>query len=243
MFPSSGSMLILQMQKNQEKAKDPSGLFQELGTEVSQESAPLLEFITQNAGKIAAGVLILVVITGISALWQWQKQKGQDNFLEEMSAQEMKLEGKEKIAAFADLAERAPSDMRAIAQLTLADIASENNDIARAREAYAKAAQADADGVTGNMAALAEAASLLRLEKYQEALTLLQALEQRFTGEAPMILRQLIADAAERSGKKELAAKLLKEIAGSLPEEEAAFLTQRAEELSPANSADTANAQ
>ncbi|MBO4336364.1 MAG: tetratricopeptide repeat protein [Desulfovibrio sp.] len=231
------------MQKNQEKNLEAGGLFQELGTEVSQESAPLLEFITKNGGKIAACVLILVVITGISALWQWQKQKGHDAFIEEMASQDIKLSGNEKVKAFADLAERAPSDMRAIAQLRLADIASENQDMARAKDAYALAAQADADGVTGSMAALAQAASLLRLEKYDEALSLLQSLEQRFSGETPFVLRSLTADAAERSGKKELAAQILKEMASSLPEAEAGFLTRRAEELSSTNPTATTKEQ
>ncbi|MCR5814638.1 MAG: tetratricopeptide repeat protein [Desulfovibrio sp.] len=230
------------MQK-QENMNETGGLFQELGTEVSQESAPLLDFITKNAGKIATCVLILVLITGISALWQWQKQKGQEAFIAEMASQDLKLSGSEKVTAFAELVARAPSDMKAIAQLRLADIASENKDLTRAKDAYAQAAQADADGVTGSMAALAQASSLMRLEKYDEALTLLQSLEQRFSGDTPFILRQLTAAAAELSGKKELAAQLLKEMASSLPEEEAAFLTKRAEELSLSTANDTSKAQ
>lgn len=218
------------MPKNEQNSAENQTLLNEIGSEVSQESAPLLQFITQNGGKIAAVVLLFLLITGLSAGWQWYQKKGNESYLEEMANLEGSLTGKDRNNAMNELVKRAPSALTTLANLTLGDICTKSGDNGLAAEAYAKAAQTDADGATGLMAALGQAQSLLRLEKYAEALSLLESLEPRFSS-VPLVLRQLKAEAALRDGKTELASQIFAEMAKEASGDDAAYLISRSEAL------------
>ncbi|MCR4665829.1 MAG: hypothetical protein K5657_00855 [Desulfovibrio sp.] len=216
------------MKEQNSQAVRNQDLIAEIGTEVGQESAPLLEFITNNGGKIAAFVLLLVLVTALSALWQWHTKKERSSFLNEMSAVTLQRTGQDKVKTLEALGKKAPDSLKAISWLTVGDAANENQDFDLASEAYAKAAKADADGVTGTMAQLAHIASLLKNDKNQEALELLHILSRRLGDEAPLVFKNLYADAASRSGDYLLASQLLEDMAKELSGDDAAFIKKRA---------------
>ncbi|MBO4368701.1 MAG: hypothetical protein J5803_01170 [Desulfovibrio sp.] len=219
------------MQEKKKTQIENQDLFAEIGTEVGQESAPLLEFITKHGSKIATCVLVFVLITAGVALWQWHSKKERNAYLEEMSTISLRLTGPEKVKALADLVEKAPKELRTFSWMALGDIATQNQDGELAIKAYSEAAKSDADGITGTMAALAEASSLLRNNKNSEALTLLQTLSARYGQDIPLAIRQLMADAAQRSGDTALASKILAEMATQLTGDDAAFIKSRSEAL------------
>ena len=220
------------MEKKQPTVPEQSGILSEIGSEVSQENAPLLEFITQHGGKIAGVVLVFLLVTGASGLWSWYHNRQRTTFLEEKARIEMTMTGAEKINALADLAEKVPDSLKSLFYLSLADAASSAKDYARAAEAYAGAARSDADGTTGLMAQLAQIACLLRLDKNEEALNLAQSVATRFENPKPPVLRQMMADAARRKGDTALAARILTEMAQDMPGEDAEYLLYLARKLS-----------
>lgn len=221
----------------EQKSTENQGLLDGIGAEVSAESAPLLEFITQNAGKIAGVVLLLVLLTAISAGWQWYQNKQTTQFLDEMAKLDLKLTGADKLKAMEELVAKAPSKLTAMANLSLGDMAIANQNPELAITAYQKAAQADADGATGLMAALGQAQSLMRLAKNNEAFELISALESRLGTPTPLVVLQLKAEAALASGRTDVAQEIFAAMAKNLKGEEAAYLLSRAEKLKEQNQA------
>ena len=60
-------------QKNQGAPESP--LLRDLQSEVSAESAPLLQFMLRHAGVIAGVVVLLLLVTGINALAAFAAKK------------------------------------------------------------------------------------------------------------------------------------------------------------------------
>lgn len=211
------------------------GLIEEIGSEVSQESAPLLEFITKNGGKIAAVVIIFLLITGLSALWQWHTKKDSQEFLLSMTKAMESQNKKEGIATLENLAHNAPGAMQSIAYLTLANFAAQNSDQGTAQKAYAQAAAADADGVSGIMASFCEISTLMKMEKYAEAMQAIATLEARFPTNKPLLLRELKAYAAQYSGDTKLAAAIFADISKEYKGEEGDYFLKVSQDLSENN--------
>ncbi|MBQ7607666.1 MAG: tetratricopeptide repeat protein [Desulfovibrionaceae bacterium] len=186
----------------------PQGIMNEIGGEVSEENAPLLEFITKHGGKIAGAVLLFLLITGLSALWQWHASKSADEFLGEMAKITQMSDKKAALTALEALAEKAPSGLANTVQLTIADLALQSNDTEKAQKAYEACAKADGDGSAGTMAELSLAMTLLKKGSYKEALPLLTDLEKRFAPKTPTILLEYMAEASLGAGDAKRAAEL-----------------------------------
>lgn len=224
--------------QNNQNTVNP-GLLSDITSEVNQENAPLLEFITTHGYKIAAVVIIFVIITALSALWKWYDSKQQRECFEQKLHIERTMQGKAKLDALKSLVESCPSKLKAIMALSLAETASAQKDYATAESAYALAAREDADGNSSLLAQINQASCLLYLGKNQEALALLESLTPRFPdSKAPVLVRQMMADCAERLGNTALAKKLYLEMAQELGGDDAEFLKRKAERVSMnANSA------
>ncbi|MBQ7739374.1 MAG: tetratricopeptide repeat protein [Desulfovibrionaceae bacterium] len=219
-----------------------TNLLEEIGSEVSRENAPLLEFITQHGGKIAGFVAIFLLVAAITGVWKWYKQKDETQFLDEKTKIELTLEGQERISALKALQAKAPDRLKTILSLTVGEYASELKDYAAAEKAYSEAALNDADGNIAPLAQLAQASCLLRQDKNAEALKLLQDLEKRLPTPTPMHYRQMLADAALRSGNETLAKDTLTAmIKESDPDEAAYFERVLAQISSPQEDSSTKN--
>ena len=219
---------------NPQKNQPPVGpaLLQDLQAEVGSESAPLLEFILRHGGKIAAMVAAFLLILGLSALWRWHESRRASEIRDELARISMRQQAPERAQALAALADRAPSSLQVPVCLAWGQAALENDDANTAVEAYGRAAKADADGPLGMVAALGQASSLLKAGKADAALALLQGLESRLaTGSDDIVLRQMLAEAALQSGKKELAAKIYLALGKESQGVDAAYFRARGEEL------------
>ena len=215
-----------------------SDILRDLQSEVSEESAPLLEFITKHGSKIATAVVLFLLVIGLSGLWNWYTAKKHAETLEEVARVEMRLQGAERVSALRTLAQKAPSDAVLPAWLAVGQAALAANDFTGAAEAFASAAKSDADGPLGLAASLGQAASLLKAGKAPEALTLLQALaaQNNDLGQNPA-LRQLLAQAAVKAGKNDLASKTYQALAKDSAGLDSAYFAARAEALQQANNA------
>lgn len=220
----------MNQRKNQGNA--PQGLLEGIQGEVSAESAPLLQFITKYAGAIAGVVLLLLLILGGMAVWNWYHNSQRNEALAKLALIEAQPAGADKERALEELAKSAPGSAKLYAYLSLAQSAQANGNNALAASAYAEAGSLDPDGAIGGTAKLGEAASLLRQNEYAKALAILQEYAQKKPELAQSAhLRQMIAETALLAGNKELALKTYRALAADLPDEDGAYFESRANEL------------
>lgn len=204
-------------QKNQDSQKP--AFLDGLQSEVSAESAPLLQFITRYAGFIAGAVVLLLLIVGAMAIWQWQHNAKQREAREELARVSLELSGSAKAEALARLAKDAPDSVQLYAWLSAAQSAMANGDAALAQEAYATAAQLDERGALGLAAALGSAQTLLEQGEYARAAAILGEIETKYpqAAQSPQ-LKQLLAEAAVRANDLPLAIRTYEWLAAESPD-------------------------
>lgn len=217
-------------QKNQDNA--PQSLLDGIQGEVSAENAPLLQFITKYAPYIAGFVLLLLLILGGTGAWKWYHAGKQKDAQDELGRISMRLKGSERDEALANLAKKAPDSAKLYIYLSLAKSAQENGNTALAADAYAKVAKMDGDGALGMAAALGGAGSLLKQSKYAQALSLLQELGNKLPWTSrSMQFQQMLAEAAYRAGKLELAMNAYRGLAEESRGQDAAYYRFRADAI------------
>lgn len=206
-------------------------LLNDLRSEVSAESAPLLQFILRHSGLIVGMVVILLVALVGTGVWRWYQGDLQAETQTELARIGITMKGADRLKALDDLAARAPEHMRYGIYLMQAEFAMQDQDLARAEQAYATAARLDADGAMGLMAALGQAGALMKQDRPAEAVTLLQGLESRATEDGRATLRMLLGEAAEAAGNTAVAAAAYEALAASQPGLDGEFYRSRAEAL------------
>lgn len=220
------------MQEQNKSPENGNSLFNGIQSEVSAENAPLLNFITKNASYIAGIVLLLLLILGGMAVWNWYHGAKQDEARRELARINAELKGADRSQALAKLAADAPESTKLFIYMSLGQNAQENGDPVLAADAYAKAASLDGDGALGLTAALGSVGSLLMQAEYVQALALLEELDRRLPDASKsMEFRQMLAEAAAKAGKPELALKVYENLAATVKTPEAAYFRSRAEAL------------
>lgn len=217
---------------NQQKNQDTSGILGGIQGEVSPESAPLLQFITRYATVIASVVLVLLLALGGLAVWNWYHGGKQKEARAELARINAELKGQDRDAALDNLAKNAPESTKLFIYLSLGKSAQENGNPVLAADAYAKAAKLDGDGALGLTAALGSVSSLLMQAEYTQALALLEELEKRLPdADGSVEVQQMLAEAAAKAGKLELAQKTYEKLGQEVKTPEGAYFRSRAEAL------------
>lgn len=214
----------------------PSGavnptLLGDLKTEVSAESAPLLQFLVANSKAIAVVVLLLLIALAGTGIWRWHAASRAEEALAALAKARLTASEADRVKALATLAETTPEEFRYGVLSALARSAAEAGDLDRAALAYGEAARLDRGGPMGLAAELARAGVLLRAGRGEDALTLLRELEGALPEESRQELLPLVADAAELAGKKDVAAAAYARLGEANPGEDGAFYRARAAEL------------
>lgn len=220
------------MSQQQNQDNKNQSLLDGIQNEVAPENAPLLEFITRHASFIAGIVLLLLLTLGGWAIWNWYHVGKQKEAREELARINMEMKGADKDQALANLAKNAPDSVKLFIYMSLGQSAQENNNPVLAADAYAKAAQLDGDGPLGLTAALGSVGSLLMQAEYVQALTLLQELEKKLpAANQSTQFKQMLAEAAFKAGKPELARKTYMELANEVKTPEGAYFRSRADAI------------
>lgn len=217
-------------QKNHDSASNP--LLQDLQAEVSAENAPILQFITKYAGLIAGIVLALLLVLGGMAIWNWHKSGKEDEARAELARINMQMKGEARDQALLNLAQNAPDSTKLFIYLSLGQSAQENGNPILAADAYAKAAKLDNDGPLGLTAALGSVGSLMMQAEYQQALALLQELDKRLpAANNSQYLQQMLAEAAYRTGNKQLAVETYRKLGEEANSPQGAYFKKMADEI------------
>ncbi|MDR2056391.1 MAG: hypothetical protein LBQ10_11075 [Desulfovibrio sp.] len=217
-------------QKNQ--VADAPSLLDEIQTETSAESTPLLRFILRHASVIAGLVVCFLLLVAGTGIWQWRDSAKSAEVTDELARITMTGRGESRVAALTALALSAPEKAKLAVYMTLGQSAVESGDYAAAAAAYADAARQGGKGAFGTAAMIAQACALLRDGKSADAVNLLREAEQRLPEQArtPQ-LRQMLAEAAVSAGQKDLAAGVYANLASAAPGREGDYFRARATAL------------
>ena len=164
-------------QKNQGAPESP--LLRDLQSEVSAESAPLLQFMLRHAGVIAGVVVLLLLVLGGTGVWRWYHSSRGEASRDDLARVALLESGAQQVASLQSLAEKAHGSVRFAVRMTLGQSALAQNQPDVAAQAYAAAAAEDPKGALGLAAGFNEAGALLKAGKAAEALALLQRLQSR----------------------------------------------------------------
>ncbi|MBQ4077072.1 MAG: tetratricopeptide repeat protein [Mailhella sp.] len=202
----------------------------EMQAEISPEAAPLWNFVSNHAPKIAAGVVSLVVVILAIAGWQWYVEKN----LREAQGQLGRVISIQDAARRAGELEKfiagAPSMLVTSSTLELATTAMELEDYAKAAACYEKVAAAEGDSPLGFSASMGQAQALMHAGKYAEARAIFEAVVLNAPANVKAAIHQQSAEAAEAAGDKAGAVASLEKAISSLAptdQEGAAFFRAR----------------
>ena len=202
----------------------------EMQAEASPEAAPLWNFVLTHARKIAAGVVVVVLIILAVAGWQWYRE-------EQIKDARLALG---RIISIQDPAKRtdaleaflkdAPSAVATAANLELAASAIDSGDWDTAAASYASVADMEGDSPLGFTARLNHAQVLMHKGDYAAARDEFKALAADAPAEVVPVIHQQVAEAAVAAGDKAGAIAAYESAVASLPptdKESAAFFRSR----------------
>ena len=202
----------------------------EMQAEVSPEAAPLWNFVLTHARKIAAGVVVVVLVILCVAGWQWYREeqvKGRPSnprtrhFHSGSGAPRRRPRNLPQGCAFA---------VRAAADLELAASAVQTGDWDKAASAYARVAEADGDTPLAFAARLNYAQVLMHKGDFAAARDEFKKLAASAPADAVPVIRQQEAEAAVAAGDKAGAVSAYEAAVAALPptdKESAAFFRSR----------------
>ncbi len=206
----------------------------EMQAEVSPEAAPLWNFVLTHARKIAAGVVVVVIVILAVAGWQWYRE-------EQISDARLALgriisiqDPARRAAALEGFLKDAPSALGTATQLELASTAVEMKDWDKAASAYAAVASLEDDTPLAYAARLNHAQVLMHKGDFAAARDEFRELAATAPAEAAAVMHQQVAEAAEAAGDKAGAVAAYEAAVAALPpadQESAAFLRARIAEL------------
>lgn len=220
-------MSMIPNQPTAPQGQGSSDLLQELQSEVTTETAPLLQFLMNHAAIIMAGLGVFALGLAGLGTYNWyagnRLQEGQDTLARIAIAKQ----GQERLTALESFAQQAPARMTVAVQLELAAAAMEVKDYAKATKAYATAAAVAPSSASGLLATFNQAQSMLADGKAAEALTLLDALLPRVGEGSEARVRLVQAEAAIAAGKPDVALKSFEALAAKAQGAEKDYLESR----------------
>ena len=120
----------------------PAELLNTVGSEVSKESAPLLEFIVRHMRLIGLAIVVLVVILVGYGGYRWWEAHNHAEGLRDLGKIVVSGASPEQLQNVLAFAEQGPSSVRTVAYFEAARIAAELDDKVMGAEAWGKVAQA-----------------------------------------------------------------------------------------------------
>ena len=174
----------------------------EMQAEVSPEAAPLWNFVLTHAHKIAAGVVVVVLVILAVAGWQWYREEQVKDARFALGRIISIQDASRRVAALEGFLKDAPAAVSTAARLELASSAVVLGDWDKAAAAYAAVAEEEDDTPLSYAARLNHAQVLMHKGDFASARDELKALAAKAPAEATAVLHQQAAEAAEAAGDK-----------------------------------------
>ncbi len=169
----------------------PTELLNSVESEVSKESAPLLEFLVRHARKIGLAIVVLVVVLAGYGGYRWWEARNHAAGMKDLGRVLVAGASPEQLRKVLAFAEQGPSSTRIAAYFEAARIATELGDKTMAAAAWGKVAQAG--GAMGFAAQMSQAQLLLTAGDPEGAARLYQSIK---TASNPDVEKALLAYSA-----------------------------------------------
>ncbi len=180
-------------------AQNPQ-ILNEIQTEISNEAAPLLDFLTAHAVKIMMVLGLFVAAVGGLGAYNWH----QNSLLEDAQSQLHTIvqtkQGTDRVTALEAFLSEAPQSLHSAVLLHTAEASMAADAFDKAAAAYGQLADLHVDGATSILSSLNQGQALILAGKGTAAVGILEDLVSKVPTEQAIIIQQALAEAALLSG-------------------------------------------
>lgn len=202
----------------------------EMQAEVSPEAAPLWNFVLNHARKIAAGVVLVVLVILAVAGWQWYREEQVADARHALGRIISIQDPARRVSALEGFLKDAPAAVNTAACLELAAAAVQTGDWDKAASAYSRVAEKEGDTPLSFAARLNRAQVLMHKGDFAAARDEFGKLAASAPADVMPVIRQQQAEAAVAAGDKSGAVAAYEAAVTALPptdKESAAFFRSR----------------
>ena len=182
-------------------------LLKEMQGEISPEATPLWQFINDNAPKIAAIVVSLVVIIGAYAFYRGYHENNIADAKEQLALIISQKDNKKVLADLEKLKENAPNEIRIAIELEIAHYATTQNDFTKAKEAFNYVMNEEKYSSLGITAAMNAAALSVHTGENENAIKIYEDIVTHCPKDVQSVVYFQLGEAAEKIGQKDKAIK------------------------------------
>lgn len=182
-------------------------LLKEMQQEISPEATPLWQYINDNAPKIAAVVVTLVVLIGGYTFYGGYHEGKVEDAKNQLALIISKKDSAQVLTELEQFKNSVPGEVRLAAELEVARFASEQGDFAKAEQAYRYVMQEEKYSALGITAAMNTAALSAHQEKYAEAVKIYEDIVSHCPKDVQSLVFFQLGEMAEQSGDKDKAIK------------------------------------
>ncbi len=182
-------------------------LLKEMQGEISPEATPLWQFINDNAPKIAAIVVGLVVIIGGYAFYRGYHENVVVETKEQLALIISQKDDAKTLADLEKLKATAPSEVLTAVELEIARYATLQNDFEKAKNAFDYVMKQEKYSALGITAAMNAAALYVHTGDNESAIKIYEDIVSHCPKDVQSVVYFQLGEAAEKVGQKEKAIK------------------------------------
>lgn len=197
---------------NEKKSHGPyagsaEDLLKEMQQEISPEATPLWQYINDNAPKIAAIVVTVIVLIGGYTFYGGYHEGKVEDAKNQLA---LIISQKDTAQILTDLEQfkgSVPSEVRLAVELEIARFASEQGELAKAEEAYKYVMQEEKYSALGISAAINTASLYAHQGKYGDAVKIYEDIVSHCPKDVQSLVYFQLGEMAEQTGDKDKAIK------------------------------------
>ena len=208
-------------------------LLDKMTSEVTPETSPLLQFLTNNAKRIMLVMVICFAAAAGYGVYSWQNAKGLANAQESLAQILVVKDAAARLTKLKEFAPAAPEALSGAVTLAIANTAMQTKNYDEALAVWESFGK-DAKSPLYTTAVIGKAEVLALQGKHAEAIAVLEGASFPADSEATNLVNALIADMAEQSGNIDKAIAMCEKLVIGMAErspEEASFWRQKAASL------------
>lgn len=194
-------------ENNSAYAGSAEDLLKEMQQEISPEATALWQYLNDNAPKIAAIVITLIVLIGGYTFYSGYREGKVEDAKTQLALLISKKDSAQVLADLEQFKKSAPAEVRLAVELEIARFASEGGDFAKAEEAYRYVMQEEKYSALGITAAMNTAGISAHQGNYAEAVKIYEDIVAHCPKDVQSLVYFQLGEMAEQSGEKDKAIK------------------------------------
>ncbi len=208
-------------------AQNPQ-ILNELQTEISNEAAPLLQFLTEHALKIMLVLGLFVVAVAGLGVYNWHQESVMEEAQTELHTINLTQDSAQRVSALEAFLSKAPESLQSSVLLHLAQVHMQEKNYNQAAENYGQLSQRNAGTALAIVSSLNQGQALILAGKGKEAVLVLEPIIAEVPTNQNTIAQQALAEAALLSGDTAKAKAAFEAIANATTGSESEFYRYRA---------------